>query len=91
VHAAARRLADARRAIEASLAIRRATDDRRGEGWMLERLARILHAEGDAAGASEAAAAARAIVAELDDGPLCAALERIEETHDRTTDHSPTG
>src|SRR5699024_4090301 len=50
------RTADARRHLEASLALRRELGDRHGEGWMLAQLARVH----DAAGEKGAAAAARA-------------------------------
>ncbi|HVD92556.1 MAG TPA: tetratricopeptide repeat protein [Vicinamibacterales bacterium] len=55
---------------EASLAMRREIKDRRGEGWMLHRLARTRALAGNAAGAETAAREAARIAAECDDAAL---------------------
>ncbi len=68
------RLDEARAHVEASLAARRELGDRRGEGWMLERLSRVLAAQSARDEARAAAAAARAIADEVGDAALHEAL-----------------
>jgi hypothetical protein len=82
------RLDAAREATEASLAIRRATGDRRGEGWMLERLARILEASGAGGDAVGCRVEARAIADALQDAALLGALERQEHSTNGGAQHS---
>jgi tetratricopeptide (TPR) repeat protein/class 3 adenylate cyclase len=72
------RLDDARAHVEESLELRRRIDDRRGEGWMLERLARIRRAQGDLAAASAAQASAAAVAAEIRDAALTQAVAALE-------------
>jgi tetratricopeptide (TPR) repeat protein len=55
---------------DASLAIRRQIDDRRGEGWMLHHLARTRARMGDASGAEALFGEARRIAAECGDATL---------------------
>ena len=71
------RLPDARAHVDASLEIRRLLDDRRGEGWMLERLARIDRALGDATATTAAAEHAARIAADLGDTALLAAVAAL--------------
>ena len=71
------RLADACRHVEASLEIRRLLDDRRGEGWMLERLARIHVALGDVPAARDAAQHAARIAMDISDAALEAAVAAL--------------
>ena len=74
------RLADARAHVEGSLEIRRLLEDRRGEGWMLERLARIHRAEGNGASAVAAADRAAAIADDIRDAQLQAAVAAMKDT-----------
>ena len=60
--------------VSASLEIRRLLDDRRGEGWMLERLARIHLARGHPSAAGDAAQLAARIASDLGDTALHAAV-----------------
>jgi len=71
------RPADARCAFEQSGALRPLLGDRLGEGWMLERQARALAAEGRPDDALACADQARAIVKELGDPLLSAALDAL--------------
>jgi len=71
---ASARPSDARAAFEQSGALRPLFGDRLGEGWMLERQARALAGEGRGTEALAIAERARAIVAELDDPLLSAAV-----------------
>ena len=73
------RLDEAAHCLEDSLVLRRALADRRGEGWMLEHLARVRLARGDAAGARELAQAARALADACGDAALQAALDRLAD------------
>jgi len=68
---------DARCAFEQSGALRPLLGDRLGEGWMLERQARALRAEGRGAEALAVADRARAIAIELGDPLLSAAVEAL--------------
>jgi tetratricopeptide (TPR) repeat protein len=65
---------DALESLEQSLAIRVALGDRRGEGWMQEKIARASRALGAHQEADLAAAAALHIAQELHDDALCEAL-----------------
>jgi tetratricopeptide (TPR) repeat protein/class 3 adenylate cyclase len=71
------RPSDARCAFEQSGALRPLLGDRLGEGWMLERQARALAAEGRGAEALAVAERARAIVTELGDPLLSAAVDAL--------------
>ncbi len=62
-----------------SLAIRRETDDRTGEGWMLVALARAHLANGSSARAQGRAAEAAGIAAECSDAELAAACAPFEQ------------
>jgi len=72
------RLTDARVHVEASLDIRRLLDDARGEGWMLERLARIHLALGDRPAATDAARRAAAVALDISDTALHTAVAALE-------------
>ena len=72
------RLGDARTHVEASLSIRRQLQDRRGEGWMLERLARIYRVQGDTPAATEAARLAAQIASGSSDTALQAAVAALD-------------
>jgi tetratricopeptide (TPR) repeat protein len=72
------RLDEAQASVEASLALRRELSDRRGEGWMLERLARILVARDLREAAARAAEESAAIAGELDDDALRDVLARLD-------------
>ena len=66
---------------EQSLALRCALGDRRGEGWMLLRIAETLAAKGDASRARETAAEAMAIAEACRDARLtdaCTQIARME-------------
>ncbi len=71
------RLEEARTHLHASLLLRLALPDRRGEGWMHERLARTARTGGDMIASSMHATQARDIAAELDDPSLQAAVSRL--------------
>jgi tetratricopeptide (TPR) repeat protein len=68
---------DARCAFEQSGALRPLLGDRLGEGWMLERQARALAVEGRGTEALAVAERARAIVTELGDPLLSAAVDAL--------------
>jgi len=72
------RLDDARTHVEESLGIRQLLQDRRGEGWMLERLARILRAQGDTSAATEASQRAAHIASGSNDAALQAAVAALD-------------
>ena len=75
--------------MEASLALRRALDDRRGEGWMLERLGRVRAAQGAHDAARDAGRAASAIAREIGDESLAAAAARLCATLAPTNSSHP--
>ena len=77
VHLACKRYDDASQCYEASLAIRRAIGDRRGEGWMLHNLANAHDREGRTAVARELVLQAAAIATEQSDAELSVASERM--------------
>ena len=64
------RHADALAHVQASLAIRRALDDRRGTGWMLHRLARIHLALAEIPDATQAATCAAQLAVDIGDVAL---------------------
>jgi len=72
------RLGDARTHVEESLGLRQLLQDRRGEGWMLERLARIHRAQGDSPAATEAALRAAHIASEINETALQAAVAALD-------------
>jgi tetratricopeptide (TPR) repeat protein len=72
------RVDEARANAEASLALRRELEDRRGEAWMLEHLARIHLERRDPAAAQGAAAAAATAARTVDDPALHAAIARLQ-------------
>jgi hypothetical protein len=63
-------------AFERSRRLRPALGDRRGEGWMLERIGRAQVAEGRIDDAYDSLGAAHAIADEIQDAELGAALKR---------------
>ncbi len=71
------RLDEGLRSLEASIDLRRQLGDRRGEGWMLERLARVSAAKGDLASARASAVAAHRIAGEVEDDALRTAIGRL--------------
>ena len=71
------RFEEARTHLHASLGLRVALPDRRGEGWMHERLARTARAQGNMIESATHATRARDIAAELEDVPLQAAVSRL--------------
>lgn len=77
VHAAQGDVAAARRCYLASLALRRALADRRGEGWMLQKLAAVAVTDGDIEAAQVEGAAAAEIATALGDAELAGACARI--------------
>jgi tetratricopeptide (TPR) repeat protein len=64
------RLAEAKRCYLRSLRLRYLVQDRRGQGWMLERLARISRASGDFSAEARQLEAARRIAEEIDEKEL---------------------
>ena len=70
------RLDEAQVSVECSLRLRRSLGDRRGEGWMQERLARVHAARGAPDLARDAADAALCIAREIGDDALAAAATR---------------
>ena len=72
------RLEEALASVDRSIALRRTIGDRRGEGWMCERRARVLLARGVVDEARQAAAAAAAVAREVADDALSAAVAALE-------------
>ncbi len=74
------RAAEARTHIDASLALRRELGDRRGEGWLLERLARVLGAEGMYAAAAAAISEGERAASETQDATLSTAFATLRSS-----------
>jgi tetratricopeptide (TPR) repeat protein len=69
------RSADAEEAFRRSLALRPALGDRRGEGWMLERLGRALRGQGRTSDAVATLEQAANVAREIGDAGLAKAVE----------------
>ena len=81
-------LDEAQVAAEASLALRRAMGDRSGEGWMLERLARVHLAQGSPDAARAAARAAQDVAYATQDPELQAAVAALGATDGALHSHT---
>jgi len=79
VYLATNRTGEALASFTASLRIRLSLDDRTGEGWMRERLARVQRALGDHDALRAEALAGLTIADELQDEALKTALRQLQE------------